>query len=135
LTLPSEWPVGAGELRIVGTGGVRFEERRDVIVYEDSHVILVQTSSSTYRPGDILEFRVVATNENLIPIENGEITLEIYVSQSDSGFHFLSLFLFIVGCYSQTRFGISTISHSFRYVVVHFEFDPLFFFTLFLFQV
>jgi hypothetical protein len=78
LTLPSEWPVGAGELRIVGTGGVRFEERRDVIVYEDSHVILVQTSSSTYRPGDILEFRVVATNENLIPIENGEITLEIY---------------------------------------------------------
>jgi len=78
LTLPRDFPVGAGELRIVGTGGVRFEERRDVIIYDDRYVILVQTSASTYRPGDFLEVRVVATNENLIPIESEEVTVKIY---------------------------------------------------------
>jgi hypothetical protein len=78
LTLPLEFPVGAGELTITGTGGVHFEEKRDVIVYDNRHVILVQTSASAYRPGDILEVRVVATNEELIPMESGEVLLEIY---------------------------------------------------------
>ena len=47
-----EFPVGAGELTIVGTGGVSFEEKRDVIVYDSRYVVLVQTSASTYQPGD-----------------------------------------------------------------------------------
>ena len=76
--LPSEFPVGAGELTITGTGGVTFEEKRDVIVYDNRHVILVQTSASTYRPKDIMEIRVVATNEELMPVENGELNIEIY---------------------------------------------------------
>jgi len=42
--------------------------------------MLVQTSASTYTPRDTIEIRVVATNENLIPIENSELTIEIYVS-------------------------------------------------------
>ena len=79
MTLPKEFPVGAGELLITGTGGLRFEEKRDVIVYDNRHVILVQTSASTYRPSDTIEFRVVATNEELMPIENGECLVEIYV--------------------------------------------------------
>jgi hypothetical protein len=78
LTLPKEFPIGAGELTITGTGGIRFEDKRDIIVYDNRHVILVQTSASTYRPHDTMEIRVVATNENLIPIENGELTVEIY---------------------------------------------------------
>jgi len=80
MTLPKEFPVGAGELTITGTGGVRFEEKRDIIVYDNRYVMLVQTSASTYCPGDTIEVRVVATNENLIPIESGELTIEIYVS-------------------------------------------------------
>ena len=79
LTLPKEFPVGAGELTIVGTGGVTFEEKRDVIVYDNRYVVLVQTSASTYRPGDSMEMRVVVTNEELIPVENGEILVEVYV--------------------------------------------------------
>ncbi len=79
LTLPWEFPVGAGELTIVGTGGVSFEEKRDIIVYDSRYVVLVQTSASTYRPGDQLEARVVVTNEELIPLENGQIDIEIYV--------------------------------------------------------
>jgi hypothetical protein len=74
-----EFPVGAGELTIVGTGGVSFEEKRDIIVYDNSYVVLVQTSASTYRPGDQLEVRVVVTNEELIPVQNGELLIEIYV--------------------------------------------------------
>ena len=96
LTLPSEFPVGAGELTITGTGGVRFEEKRDVIVYEKRHVILVQTSSSTYRPGDTLEVRVVATSEELIPIESGEVLLEIYVCHSF--IYFINTFSLLIGC-------------------------------------
>jgi hypothetical protein len=78
LTLPMECPVGAGELTIVGTGGVSFEEKRDVIVYDNRYVVLVQTSASTYRPGDTMEVRVVVTDEELIPIENDEVLIEIY---------------------------------------------------------
>jgi hypothetical protein len=80
LALPKEFPIGAGELTIIGTGGLHFEEKRDVIVYDNCHVMLVQSSASTYTPRDTIEIRVVATNENLIPIENGELTVEIYVS-------------------------------------------------------
>lgn len=79
MTLPKEFPVGAGELTIVGTGGITFEEKRDIIVYDNRHVVLVQTSASSYRPGDKMEVRVVATNEELIPVETAEVTIEIYV--------------------------------------------------------
>jgi hypothetical protein len=78
LTLPKEFPVGAAEMTITGTGGLRFEEKRDVIVYDNRYVILVQTSASTYHPDDTLEARVIVTDENLIPIENGQLTVEIY---------------------------------------------------------
>jgi len=78
LTLPMEFPCGAGELTIVGTGGVSFEEKRDIIVYDNRYVVLVQTSASTYRPGDKMEVRVVTTNDELIPVENEEVLIEIY---------------------------------------------------------
>ena len=78
LTVPSEFPVGPGELTITGTGGASFEDKRDVIVYDNRHVILVQASASTYRPKDTMEVRVVVTNEELLPVENGELLIEIY---------------------------------------------------------
>jgi hypothetical protein len=78
LTLPREFPVGAGELFITGTGGIHFEEKRDIIVYDNRHVMLVQTSASAYYPGDTMEVRVVVTDESLMPIENGELLIEIY---------------------------------------------------------
>jgi hypothetical protein len=80
LTIPREFPIGAGELTITGTGGLHFEERRDIVIYDNCHVVLVQTSASTYRPTDTIETRIVVTNENLIPMERGELTVEIYVS-------------------------------------------------------
>jgi hypothetical protein len=78
LVLPMEFPIGAGELIITGTGGVNFEEKRDIIVYDNSRVVLVQTSASTYRPGDQMEVRVIVTNEELIPVENEQLLIEIY---------------------------------------------------------
>ncbi|CAF1270619.1 unnamed protein product, partial [Adineta ricciae] len=33
ITLPMEFPVGAAELIFTATGGIRFEDKRDVIVY------------------------------------------------------------------------------------------------------
>jgi hypothetical protein len=79
LVLPMEFPVGAGELTIVGTGGVSFVETRDVIIYDSRYVVLVQTSASTYSPGDTMQIRVVATNEELIPLENSQVLIEVYV--------------------------------------------------------
>lgn len=68
-------------------GHLHFQEKCDVIVYDNCHVILVQTSVSTYHPHDTMEIRIVATNENLMPIEHGEIIVEVYVN--------FSLFIFI----------------------------------------
>lgn len=97
LSLPNEFPVGAGELIIIGSGGLQFEERRDVIIYDNRHALLIQTSASTYRPRDTMEIRVIATNENLIPIENGELTLEIYVKISQLFFLLIyNLYLIIL---------------------------------------
>ncbi|CAF5083804.1 unnamed protein product, partial [Rotaria sp. Silwood1] len=78
LAVSKKFPIGLGKLIITGSGGLNFEEKRDIIVYDNCHVILVQTSSSTYRPHDTMEIRVVVTNENLIPIEYGELIVEIY---------------------------------------------------------
>jgi hypothetical protein len=100
MTLPMEFPVGAGELTITGTGGVHFEEKRDVIVYENRHVLLVQTSASTYRPADTLEVRVVATSEELMPIESGEVLIEIYVCYYFFFIYFINIFFLIIGCYT-----------------------------------
>ncbi len=86
MVLPTEFPVGAGELTIVGTGGVSFEEKRDVIVYDSRYVVLVQTSASTYR--------VVATNEELIPLENNVVLIEIYVCFYFFSFAIINYILF-----------------------------------------
>jgi len=94
LVLPTEFPVGAGELTIVGTGGVSFEEKRDVIVYDSRYVVLVQTSASTYRPGDTIEVRVVATSEELIPLENNVVLIEIYVCFYFFSFAIINYILF-----------------------------------------
>jgi len=80
LSLPVEYPVGAGELTITVTDGVQFEEKRDIIVYDNRHMLLVQTSASTYRPHDTMKIRVVATNENLMPIEYDELIVKIYIN-------------------------------------------------------
>jgi len=79
VTLPKEFSIGYGKLTINGTAGLNFKEKRSIIVYDNGHVLLVQTSASTYRPQDTMKIRVLATNENLVPIQNGELTIEIYV--------------------------------------------------------
>ena len=99
LTLPKEFPVGAGELTIVGTGGLTFEEKRDIIIYDNRHVVLVQTSASTYRPSDKMDVRVVVTNEELIPVESAEVDIEIYVCCHYLHFEHHRNFLYsILGC-------------------------------------
>ena len=106
-----EFPVGAGEITIIGTGGVNFEDKRDVIVYDNRHVILVQTSASTYRPQDVMEVRVVVTNEELIPIETGEVLLEIYVCCIPNYQVTQSKTIIILGRRSQTCWSFSKCSN------------------------
>jgi hypothetical protein len=72
--------MGPGELTITGTGGLHFEEKRYVDVYDDCYVIIVQTSASTYIPTDTIEVRAVVTKKNLIPMEHVELIVEVYVS-------------------------------------------------------
>ncbi|CAF3353066.1 unnamed protein product [Rotaria sp. Silwood1] len=78
LTLPKEFPLGAGELTLSGTGGLHFNEKHDIIVHDNCHIILVQTSASSYHPGDTMKVRVIVIDEYLRPIEYGEVILEIY---------------------------------------------------------
>ena len=79
LTIPDKFPLGTGQLTVIGTGDLRFQEKRHIIVYDNRYVIRVQTSTSIYRPGDMMQIRVVGTNEELIPIENDEVLIEISV--------------------------------------------------------
>ncbi len=117
LTLPNEFPVGAGELIIIGTGGLQFKETRDVIVYDNRHVLLVQTSASTYRPRDTMEIRVVAMNENLMPIENGELIVEIYVNIHMSVLCFDKTF---VCHFRMLLLNLSVNFHTFLFIGVNF---------------
>ncbi|CAF1516777.1 unnamed protein product, partial [Didymodactylos carnosus] len=80
LSLPEHFPVGGGELTIRGTGGIQFSQKRDVIVYDNRYVLLVQTSSPSYRPSEFMELRVLATKVHLMPIERGVVDIEIYDS-------------------------------------------------------
>ncbi len=117
LTLPKEFPVGAGELTIIGTGGLNFEEKRDIIIYDNRHVILVQTSTATYRPRDTMEIRVVCTNENLLPVENGELIVEIYVN-----FYFLFFIYKHILCnFRMQLLNLSVNFHVFLLVLVNFH--------------
>jgi hypothetical protein len=126
LTLPKECPVGAGVLTVTGKGGLQFEEKRDIIVYDNRHAILVQTSASTYRPLDTMEIRVVATNENFIPIEYVELNIQIYVN--------ISLFLFLLrNLYCNCRMlhiNLLVNFHMFPFVMVNLYFHKKFFFDL-----
>ena len=68
MTVPHDFPIGAGKLTITGTGGLRFEEQHDVVIYDNRHVILVQTSASTYHPTDTMEIYVVITMKILFQL-------------------------------------------------------------------
>jgi hypothetical protein len=57
------------------TGGLDFEGKHDIILYDNCHVILVQTSASIYHRNDTMEIRVVVTNENLMPIEHDDLII------------------------------------------------------------
>ena len=78
LLVPRDFPLGAGQLTVCGEGGVQFEEKHQVLIYDNRHVLLVQSSASTYRPGDQMKVRVVATDEHLMPMESNELIVEIY---------------------------------------------------------
>jgi len=79
LTLTKDFPVGAGELFVRGEGGeVKFEEKHHLIIYDNRHVLLVQTSSSTYRTKDEMSIRVIVTDEHFLPLETEELLVEIY---------------------------------------------------------
>ncbi|CAF2857677.1 unnamed protein product [Rotaria sp. Silwood2] len=48
------------------------------MVYDYRYVVFVHTSAFTYRPDNIMEIRVVATNEEFMPIENDEFLIEVF---------------------------------------------------------
>lgn len=76
---PSVFPTGPGTLMATGTGALNFQETKSIVAHDMHIILLIQPSASTYRPGDTMVIRVVATDENLIPLSDKSVDIEIYV--------------------------------------------------------
>jgi len=51
---------------------------KNVQLVRDLTSLLVQTSASTYHPGDTMEIRVIATDEIYMPLDDKTVNIEIY---------------------------------------------------------
>lgn len=79
MRLPKSFPTGPGTVTTTNNRGLDCGKPEMVDVQRRNLSIIIQTSASTYRPGDTMEISVIATNENLMPLNDKPLRLEIYV--------------------------------------------------------
>lgn len=70
------------ELIAEGIEGLKFKKSTKLLVYcADALNVFIQTSKGLYKPGDLIQFRVIILNEHLKPIKlNEPVKVEILVS-------------------------------------------------------
>uniref|UniRef100_A0A182THV7 TEP1-F n=1 Tax=Anopheles melas TaxID=34690 RepID=A0A182THV7_9DIPT len=65
--LPDSLPAGSYKLTIDGQNGFKFHQEADLLLAASTSTALVQLSKPIYKPGDVLQFRVIVLGGDLKP--------------------------------------------------------------------
>lgn len=72
-----EWSSGNYSLIVTGEGGMKFRNQT-VLTYESkSYSVFIQTDKAIYKPGQLVQFRVLVVNPHLLPTVTGAINVFI----------------------------------------------------------
>ncbi|XP_015930765.2 CD109 antigen isoform X2 [Parasteatoda tepidariorum] len=72
-----EWSSGNYSLIVEGDGGLKFRNQT-VLTYEHkSYSVFIQTDKAIYKPGQLVQFRVLVVNPHLLPSVTGAINMYI----------------------------------------------------------
>ncbi|XP_076447000.1 CD109 antigen-like [Babylonia areolata] len=82
LQLPTDLPTGHYELHVAGTGGLTFTNKTHVTFSAKAKSVLVQTDKAMYKPGQTVNFRVLAVYPDL-SLYKGNLDIEIYDANSN----------------------------------------------------
>jgi hypothetical protein len=70
MSFDTEWDNGEYKLHAVGKGGISFTQDFNIKFVDKHYVILIQSDSPIYRPGDTVIFRVIILDDYLRPVIN-----------------------------------------------------------------
>nr|AVP12646.1 CD109 antigene-like protein 1 [Littorina littorea] len=82
LQMPKVLQSGTYELQVSGAGGLTFSNKTHVTFSAKSKSVLIQTDKAMYKPGQTVNFRVLAMYPDL-SVYKGNLDIEIYDSKSN----------------------------------------------------
>ncbi|KAG8196513.1 hypothetical protein JTE90_012327 [Oedothorax gibbosus] len=70
-----EWSSGNYSLIITGEGGMNFKNQTILTYEHKSYSVFIQTDKAIYKPGQLVQFRVLVVTPHLLPSVTGAITI------------------------------------------------------------
>ena len=79
-----KWPAGKYRLTVSGKSDeLDFKNETEIGYEAKSFSVFVQTDKAMYKPGQVVKFRAIIVNPELVPNVSG--TVDVYIKVSDSG--------------------------------------------------
>ncbi|XP_035220649.1 CD109 antigen-like [Stegodyphus dumicola] len=72
-----EWSPGNYSLTVIGEGGMSFRNQTLLTYEHKSYSVFIQTDKAIYKPGQLVQFRVLVVNPHLLPTVTGAINMFI----------------------------------------------------------
>ncbi|XP_054723322.1 CD109 antigen-like [Uloborus diversus] len=72
-----EWSSGNYSLIVTGEGGMTFKNQTVLMYEHKSYSVFIQTDKAIYKPGQLVQFRVLVVNPHLMPYTTGPINMFI----------------------------------------------------------
>lgn len=76
-----EWSSGNYSLTVSGEGGLKFQNQTSLIYEPKSYSVFIQTDKAIYKPGQLVQFRIIVVNLYLLPSVTGAI--DIYITDAN----------------------------------------------------
>jgi CD109 antigen len=80
-----EWSKGNYKLIVKGKGGLEFSNETTLKYEQKSFSVFIQTDKAIYKPGQLVQFRVIIVNPSLRPTITG--ALDIHIKVNYTNFH------------------------------------------------
>jgi len=72
-----EWSSGSYKMTVVGKGGIEFRNETSITFEPKSYSVFIQTDKGIYKPGQLVQFRAIVVNPNLLPSVTGAIDIHV----------------------------------------------------------